>query len=117
LQHVQSRHPQRVGAVVEGDVEALPQMRPLPGVAVAQVGVAAQPGQQACRGVARFGDRVVAAGEDRGDLLHGHRIPGFQCDDEVVAGAPRLVDEAHLGGQRGIAPPRGGAGRHRDRDA
>ena len=42
VQHVQSDHPHGVGIVVEVDVEALPQMRPLAHMALAQIGVAVE---------------------------------------------------------------------------
>ena len=41
LQHVQPGDSQRVRAAVEGDVEPLPQVRPLADVSVAQVAIAA----------------------------------------------------------------------------
>ena len=71
VQQVQPNHPHGVRVGVEVDVEPLPQVCPGADVAVAQAGVAVKLFQQALSSVARFGDSVVAAGEDGGQLLHG----------------------------------------------
>ena len=69
LQQMQPYHPHGIGAVGEGDVEPLPEVRPLAAVAVAEFAVAAEPVEQSHRGVAGIGDGVIAPGEDNRHLL------------------------------------------------